>query len=486
MTIAAKKLDDILEKAASVRRNRPIRTLLFIDGDKTLAPVDTGTQFWKVHAQHHSTDSGSEVLECPLKALFSSPMGYSFDAFRQAALLYDEVLCNETYEKFHCYCTQVSSNVTLYSEFIWLLRSVSQNETLVPIVLTCGLADIWMDVLARVFGERAADAIGNEIAKGGIVVTPQVKADLVKYAQEVHGLEVWAFGDSVLDVPMMINADHAVVVVGREHQRSKSMELELGKAIDEHRLQAVQVLLPENEAIKPRLDINRLPIVRFKDLDFDPSLSDRKGEPVLHATARPAAKLLMTPTRDATVAGPALREAHRQVGRYLATEFVSELVGLETYSISHVQKREIEGYRLRSEATTIIVPLMRGGEPMAFGVNDVFPLAMFLHAKEPAELKKHHVEGRNTIILVDSVVNSGKSVIEFVEHIRGPLSSDIAIVVVAGVVQAGSVKGDGLLAQYMEQDYNLTLVALRLSENKYTGRGGTDTGNRLFNATHLD
>jgi len=29
-------------------------------------------------------------------------------------------------------------------------------------------------------------------------------------------------------------------------------------------------------------------------------------------------------------------------------------------------------------------------------------------------------------------------------------------------------------------------VALRLSKNKFTGKGGTDTGNRLFNTIRLD
>ncbi|KAK3312150.1 hypothetical protein B0H66DRAFT_632633 [Apodospora peruviana] len=44
----------------------------------------------------------------------------------------------------------------------------------------------------------------------------------------------------------------------------------------------------------------------------------------------------------------------------------------------------------------------------------------------------------------------------------------------------------GLLGRMLATDEKLSLVALRLSENKFTGRGGTDTGNRLFNTPHLD
>jgi uracil phosphoribosyltransferase len=84
---------------------------------------------------------------------------------------------------------------------------------------------------------------------------------------------------------------------------------------------------------------------------------------------------------------------------------------------------------------------------------------------------------------VDSVVNSGKTVLEFVQRIRN-LDATIRIVVIAGVAQAQFVSGDGL-AKALALHGKLTLIALRLSENKFTGSGTTDTGNRLFNKTHM-
>jgi len=56
--------------------------------------------------------------------------------------------------------------------------------------------------------------------------------------------------------------------------------------------------------------------------------------------------------------------------------------------------------------------------------------------------------------------------------------------VIAGVVQALSVS-KGSLAEALADHAKFSLVALRLSDNKFTGRGATDTGNRLFNTTHL-
>lgn len=59
------------------------------------------------------------------------------------------------------------------------------------------------------------------------------------------------------------------------------------------------------------------------------------------------------------------------------------------------------------------------------------------------------------------------------------------VIVVTGVVQANAVKiGD--LAEMLAKDNNLSIVALRKSENSYTGRKGTDTGHRIFNTTNLE
>lgn len=191
----------------------------------------------------------------------------------------------------------------------------------------------------------------------------------------------------------------------------------------------------------------------------------------------------MTPTRDAKIAGPVLREAHRRVGWYLATEFLVDLIGIEEYPTAHVQGHQTSGYRLLHEQQTSIVALMRGGEAMALGVNDAFPLAMFVHASHPDDIMLHHLQGQLTVVLVESVVNSGKTVVQFVQHVRN-LHATIRIVIIAGVVQAQSVSG-GNHAQPLAHHAELSLVALRLSDNKFTGRGTTDTGNRLFNTTHL-
>lgn len=263
------------------------------------------------------------------------------------------------------------------------------------------------------------------------------------------------------------------------------MSLHLGEAIVKNKMSPfAQVLMDTSTPLFSVL----FETWKFTDDLFLSKAFGRKdthqGLAIVNAGHKDAAKLLMTPTRDATVSGPLLREAHRRVGFYLATEFLGAVIGLEEYMIPHVQGKTAQGHRLKHESKTTIVALMRGGEPLAFGINDAFPLAMFVHAKEPEDLKLPHLLDQETIILVDSVVNNGTPIRNFVRHVRS-IRGTIRIVVVASVVQRESIDRGGMLYDLAARG-SFTIVTLRISENKFTGKGTTDTGNRLFNTTNLD
>lgn len=93
------------------------------------------------------------------------------------------------------------------------------------------------------------------------------------------------------------------------------MDAALTNALNYQRLRARQVVLPSNAS--PRLNTARLPLVQFSDTKFINSIlrhhNRQTGLQVYHATDERVMKLLMTPMRDATVAGPALREAHHRI-----------------------------------------------------------------------------------------------------------------------------------------------------------------------------
>lgn len=82
------------------------------------------------------------------------------------------------------------------------------------------------------------------------------------------------------------------------------------------------------------LDTTKLPQIELTGHEFVNSVLAHLH--LVHATDRGAAKLLITPMRDTTVAGPKLREAHHRAGWYLANEFLTDVIGFEEFLITHV------------------------------------------------------------------------------------------------------------------------------------------------------
>ncbi|KAI2869126.1 hypothetical protein CBS147323_11178 [Aspergillus niger] len=458
---------DFLDASMHFSHTNLIDTFLVLDGDRTLTAGDTGDMLWRAYKPRQNDVT-------PLKAIFSSHLRYSYAAFRQVSLLYEQSFDDDEFDEI---CTRVASSVELYPEMFSLLCYAQSKEHIGAVIVTCGLRAVWTKILDKIGLSHKVVVIGGGRISDGFAVTPGVKAAIVDRLKEVYCAYVWAFGDSPLDIDMLSRADEAIVVVGDVSTRSQSMETELATAIDSGRLRARQLLLPEG--IPSRLDAERLPTVRLESLMS--SIDFRFC--VFHSTDTNAAKLLATATRDARISGPLLREAHRRVGYYLSITHLSDLLGLETNKIPHVQGHTTDGFQLFQESRTAIIALMRGGEPMAFGVSDAFPNAMFLHARCAADIEETHLKDRNAVILVDSVINTGKSVLQMAQHIR-EINTAIQIAVVAGVVQKEAVSVRSPLHAFAREG-NFNLVALRLSANKYSGRGSTDTGNRLFSTVHL-
>lgn len=465
-------LDKALEDAHS---SGCLEKVLVLDADRTMTAEDTGNMWWEEHWKAREFEHRAN----PLETLFGSKLGYSYKAFRQATFLYEVASDDE----FDAACQATADAVRMYPQIKAFLHLVSQKKHLLAVVITSGLRLVWEKILVKEGLSDSVRVIGGGRLTDNLIITPDVKASLVTRLQDVHKLETLAFGDSSLDIPMLKKANRAIVVVGKEETRSKTMDRELKQAIDMDSLSANQVLFPSS--VSPRLDTTRLPVLDLMDPEFVRSLLEhRHNLRIRHATETSVAKMLQTPTRDSSYAGPSLHKAHTHCGRYLALHYVTDIIGVEAYDTPHVQGHNTTGFRLAQESKTLIVALMRGGSPMALGVFKVFPTAAFLHASGPEEVKANMLQGRSTVILVDSVVNSGNSVVKFVEHIRG-ITPHIRIVVVTGVVQTEAVARHGAIWN-LSMTGDFTLVALRISENKFTGKRGTDTGNRLFNTTHLD
>lgn len=263
------------------------------------------------------------------------------------------------------------------------------------------------------------------------------------------------------------------------------MDTVLSDAI-ENGFQVVQIVLPNSSS--PRLNMEKLPIADPTQIGFISSLLNYRPKasslPIYMPTNKHAAALLATPMRNAGIAGPDLRKAHHQAGWFLSCEVLTRIIGMEACPISHVLGHETTGSRLLHEHKTVIVAVMRAGDPMASGVSEAFPRASHMHASGPDDIQTRHLRGQRRVTLVDSVVNTGKTLVGFVQKIRS-LEAELSFVVVAGVVQSECIEHTHSTYKTLSNCGNISLVMLRLSTTKFTGSGTTDTGNRLFSTTHL-
>ena len=476
---AEAKLDTILAG------QNHLKTCLALDGDGTLTAVDTGHRFWAKASKTRAVADGSNTLT----NLFRGPLKHSYIAFRQAMLLYEESFSDTEFENL---CQQVVKDVDvkIHPEFESLLKMVGKQKHVTAVIVTSGLRRVWELILEDHKLSGSVQVVGGSRLSDGFVVTAAVKEALVALLQTKYQLHVWAFGDTPLDLDMLKKANEAIVVVGNGPDRSGSMDDALKDAFGEKDFHPRQLLLPSNAT--PRLDFQKLPEIDIKDPKVQDNILQRQPHRLTVINASEcnanAAKVIATAMRDSAISGPALREAHRRVGYYLAIHYLTDIIGIEDTDITHVQGEKVTGSRLDEEKRTTIMALMRGGEPMAYGVSEAFPTARFVHVHEPKNINaKEHLHGQKLVILVDSVINTGKTIADTVSWIRNDQQSKIRIVIVAGVVQAECVKeaNDKNPLQVAGRLHNLELVTLRTSPTAFVGSGATDTGNRLFNTTHL-
>ncbi|KAI7196533.1 hypothetical protein KC316_g4043 [Hortaea werneckii] len=238
-----------------------------------------------------------------LETMFGGPLGDSYYAFRQLVLTYDEKVTDGSFEEL---CFEVASAVKLYPEMMSLLKRAAITPRITAIVVTSGLKAIWEKVLELANLDNVVQVIGGGRLCDGYIVNAAVKAHLVSRLRRTYHQYVWVFGDGPLDVLMMQEADQAIVVVGDEESRSRSMDGALEQALATAHMHVRQALLPGT--VRPRLDLAQLPPCFLESERFIRELVLPRFE-LYDETDSGAAKLLATATRDADKSGPLLRSA---------------------------------------------------------------------------------------------------------------------------------------------------------------------------------
>jgi uracil phosphoribosyltransferase len=201
--------------------------------------------------------------------------------------------------------------------------------------------------------------------------------------------------------------------------------------------------------------------------------------PLTHFTERHLVQLLATETRRTDTTPHALSLAHVALGRFLAGELV-EMLDVEPCEIQHPQGVR-SGWRVAGEAEVVVLPFMRAGLYAAEGVREVFQNAQVLHVHPtrgvglaPAEMASLDGLRARTVVIVDSVINTGASLEPVLAQLQDRVERVFVLALVAPVETA-----DRLAQAWPTVEF----LFARTSTNRYVGVGTTDTGNRLFGTT---
>ena len=184
-------------------------------------------------------------------------------------------------------------------------------------------------------------------------------------------------------------------------------------------------------------------------------------------------RLFVNATRQADLMGPGLAEAHRNVGRQLAGAVAQKLI-IEDVTINHVAGSSI-GVQLKPGSEPIIVAVMRAGLFVAEGLWSSLPGSSLVLYSPGASLDSMPIRGRS-VIIVDSVINTGRSIREALDAVM-PLQPG-SIVVAAVVAYRANL--EVMVNEFPGVDFHVA----RISDRSYVGRGSTDTGARLFGTTN--
>ena len=199
--------------------------------------------------------------------------------------------------------------------------------------------------------------------------------------------------------------------------------------------------------------------------------------PLTHYTDRHIVRLLATQSRRTDITPQALSRSHVDLGRFLAGELVDHF-DLESVPIQHPQGTR-QGFGLAREENISILCFMRAGLYVVEGVREVLQRAPLFHVSprrgegfSAAEREEVGNPTGRAFVVVDSVINTGASLEPVLEYLQTGGASSIAVLALVSPVPTA----DRIAEAWPSVRFHLA----RVSENQYVGRGGTDTGNRLF------
>lgn len=182
---------------------------------------------------------------------------------------------------------------------------------------------------------------------------------------------------------------------------------------------------------------------------------------------------LNSKTRDKSIYGNELANVHKKIGEILCQYYLSRMPMVD-YEITTVQNKQSQTPGVDMNNIAIIV-LLRAGLYLAEGARATLGNVQhsYILSHNSSDLGGQLIIKENTkVLLVDSVINSGKSISEYIEKIHHLGVQDISCLSI--------VMQEDFYNKAVENYANIQFITSRVSKNSFVGKGQTDTGNRLF------
>lgn len=183
--------------------------------------------------------------------------------------------------------------------------------------------------------------------------------------------------------------------------------------------------------------------------------------------------VLNSKTRDKSIYGNELADVHKKIGEILCQYYLSQMPMIN-YEITTVQNKQSQTPGIDMNNLAIIV-LLRAGLYLAEGARATLGNAhhSYILSHNPRDLDDQLIIRDNTkVLLVDSVINSGKSISEYIEKLRHLGVEDISCLSI--------VMQEDFYNKAVKNYASIQFITSRVSKNSFVGQGQTDTGNRLF------
>jgi uracil phosphoribosyltransferase len=163
-----------------------------------------------------------------------------------------------------------------------------------------------------------------------------------------------------------------------------------------------------------------------------------------------------------------LASLHTQIGEVLGQAMLNFRPIVSGF-IKTVQDIDCTIQEVSRKNITIVV-LMRAGLYVGQGVRNILDSddQVYLLSNTVDDVDLDYIRNRD-IVIVDSVINSGKTIIKYIDSFKDAKSiSCISIVMQSRFTDIAKKYSD------------ILFLTSRISDNYYIGAGAIDTGNRLF------